>query len=107
MRLALAMGLAGLAACAGGQRTEGRGPDGDPKPSASVKPRSARAVPPCAIGGCSGQICSGQPMFSSCEWRPEYACFANAVCEPQGNGSCGWTATPELRACLLMNSVSR
>jgi len=98
--LVVAAGLAWLCACAGGQRP---GADDPGKPSASVHPRSARAVPPCAIGGCSGQICAAQPMFSSCEWRPEYACFSNATCERQRDGACGWTPTLELRACLVAN----
>ena len=61
---------------------------------------SARVVEPCVVSGCSGQICAREPLFSTCEWRPEYACFASATCAPQMNGACGWTMTDELRACL-------
>ena len=105
MRLLVAVGLAWLSACAGGQQSGG--PEALGKPSASVRPRSARAVPPCVVGGCSGQICSDQPLFSSCEWRPEYACFSGAVCERQRDGKCGWTPTLELRACLVSNRSDR
>ncbi len=56
----------------------------------------------CFVGGCSGQICSDQEgVISTCEWRPEYACYQNATCEVQADGNCGWTATAELSACLM------
>lgn len=55
----------------------------------------------CFVGGCSGQICSEQEgVISTCEFRPEYACYATATCERQAGGECGWTETPELDACL-------
>ena len=57
---------------------------------------------PCRVGGCSGQLCVGPggPDISTCEWRPEYACYRDATCELQADGRCGWTSTDELRACL-------
>lgn len=56
---------------------------------------------PCFVGGCSGQICSDQEgVISTCEFRPEYACYQQATCERQAGGECGWTETPELDACL-------
>lgn len=55
----------------------------------------------CYVGGCSGQICSDREgVISTCEWREEYACYQNAICERQPDGQCGWTPTPELEACL-------
>ena len=56
----------------------------------------------CVVSGCSGQLCveEGDPGISTCEWRPEYACYRDARCERQPNGQCGWTMTPSLRACL-------
>jgi hypothetical protein len=57
-------------------------------------------VEPCVVSGCSGQLCARQALFSTCEWRPEYACFARATCAPQAGGACGWIMTDELRACL-------
>lgn len=54
----------------------------------------------CVVSGCSSQICAEQPMFSTCEWREEYACYAEATCERQSNGECGWTQTDELTTCL-------
>ena len=58
----------------------------------------------CIAGGCSGQLCvdaSQQAPISTCEWRPEYACYRTATCERQANGNCGWTSTPELTQCLI------
>ena len=65
--------------------------------------RLADAAPAadCFVGGCSGQLCSeDEGAISTCEWREEYACYQSATCERQANGSCGWTATAELNACL-------
>ncbi|NVB82282.1 MAG: hypothetical protein HOV81_28130 [Kofleriaceae bacterium] len=56
---------------------------------------------PCYVGGCSGQICSDREgAISTCEWREEYACYQSATCERQDDGTCGWTQTAELAACL-------
>lgn len=92
MRLVVALALAGACACVT-ERPDRRG-------GASVQRSSARVVEPCVVSGCSGQICAREPLFSTCEWRPEYACFASATCAPQLNGACGWTMTDALRACL-------
>ena len=60
----------------------------------------------CYRGGCSSQICSDQQdMVSTCEYREEYACYQSAVCERQTSGQCGWTQTPELRACLTPQAL--
>jgi hypothetical protein len=58
----------------------------------------------CFVGGCSSQICSDQEgVISTCEFRPEYACYQQASCERQTDGACGWTQTPELTTCLANN----
>ncbi len=57
----------------------------------------------CVIGGCSDQICqdaSEEPAMTTCEFRPEYACYRSAKCERQTSGKCGWTETPILTSCL-------
>lgn len=56
----------------------------------------------CVVGGCSSHLClpRGSDGVSTCEFRPEYACYRNATCEPQRNGACGWTVTDALSACL-------
>ena len=55
----------------------------------------------CYVSGCSREICSDQPgVSSSCEYRPEYACYQSARCERQVSGQCGWTPTSELFSCM-------
>ncbi len=58
----------------------------------------------CAVAGCSGQLCVpaalADSIVSTCEYRAEYACFRDALCEQQANGQCGWTETPALSQCL-------
>jgi hypothetical protein len=58
-------------------------------------------TPPCYVGGCSNEVCSDQEgVITTCQWEPQYACYANATCERRADGTCGWTETPELQACL-------
>ncbi len=54
----------------------------------------------CRPTGCSGQICADKEIVSTCEWRAEYACYRDAVCERQPDGQCGWTQTAGLKACI-------
>lgn len=54
----------------------------------------------CKPTGCSGQICSDMDVITTCEARPEFACFDTATCERQADGNCDWTPTPELQTCL-------
>lgn len=54
----------------------------------------------CRPTGCSSQVCADEDVITTCEYRPEYACYASAVCERQLNGECGWTMTEELANCL-------
>ena len=63
----------------------------------AVAPPVAKA---CVASGCSGQICAEEEVMSTCEFRPEYACYRTARCERTPSGECGWTETPALRACL-------
>lgn len=73
-----------------------------------VRKRPGAGSPPpptpqgaCYVGGCSSQLCTDDPAaMSTCEFREEYACYRTARCERQTNGSCGWTETSELQACL-------
>ncbi len=60
----------------------------------------APAAKTCMKTGCSGQICSDEQRFSTCEFRPEYACYQAATCEVQADGECGFTQTAELSTCL-------
>jgi hypothetical protein len=58
----------------------------------------------CAVAGCSQQLCvsAGEAAntVSTCEYRASYACYREASCEPQADGKCGWTQTPQLTRCL-------
>ncbi len=58
----------------------------------------------CIVGGCSGQLCVSADeagnMVTTCEYRAEYACYKQATCARQSNGTCGWTQTPGLQLCL-------
>lgn len=67
-----------------------------PCPTSSVKND-------CAVGGCSGTLCGepGEDLISTCEYKEEYQCYKQAVCERQATGKCGWTQTDEFAACLV------
>jgi len=57
----------------------------------------------CRRTGCGDELCvdpSRGDMMGICVARPEHACYRSATCERQADGDCGWTQTPELRACL-------
>lgn len=58
------------------------------------------SLKPCKKTGCSSQVCSDEDVITTCEFRPEYACYQKAACERQKNGDCGFTQTPELLRCL-------
>lgn len=70
--------------------TSGSGP-GNPG-SGSLKP--------CFKTGCSSQVCSDETVVTTCEFRPEYACYQKAECKRQADGKCGFTKTRELTECL-------
>lgn len=78
--------------------------DEDPAPPGDEIPGDEPVDPSeCVRGGCSGQLCvaaDADPIFTTCEWREEYACYDTAACEKQTNGGCGWTMTDELATCL-------
>jgi hypothetical protein len=89
MRIVLAVLVLAAVACGGKQNpTPERLPD---------QPAVA-----CVKGGCSGSVCEeeGTGTVTTCEMKPEYACYQSATCERQADGACGWTQTPELTACL-------
>lgn len=55
----------------------------------------------CLITGCSGQVCAGAEITTTCEMKPEYVCYDSATCERQPSGICGWTMTDALQQCLI------
>lgn len=89
--VALALALTGAVGCS--------------KPAGSVEPGPDAETPggdagACRPTGCSSQVCAAEDVTTTCEFRPEYACYQSAACEAQADGQCGWTMTPELEACL-------
>ncbi|MCW5808104.1 MAG: hypothetical protein KIT31_37480 [Deltaproteobacteria bacterium] len=95
-RLAIAsaaISFALFAACGGMSSSTGTTP-GDPPPPAAK---------PCVKAGCSSTVCTdaaAEDVITTCEFKPEYACYQHATCERQPDHTCGWTKTPELEACL-------
>lgn len=74
---------------------------------AKANPPPPEPTPPaaagnCEIGGCSGTACSepGKQVITTCEYKAEYACYQSATCARQADGTCGWTQSAELQACL-------
>jgi hypothetical protein len=68
-----------------------------------VPAQEPKSAEPCAVGGCSGELCYDPSLgdgISICIWKPEYACYQSASCERQSSGACGWTMTAELSSCL-------
>lgn len=81
-----------------------RTPEGQVYEEARNAEEGPRVTGGCYVGGCSSQICSEEPdAVSTCEYRPEYACYRTATCGRQTDGSCGWIETEELNLCLSAN----
>jgi eight-cysteine-cluster-containing protein len=54
----------------------------------------------CRKTGCGGSVCADRNVITTCLFRPEDECFADAVCKRQRGGECGFTITPEVEKCL-------
>jgi eight-cysteine-cluster-containing protein len=56
----------------------------------------------CIRGGCSGTICQSKDaerIFTTCEYREEYACYQYSGCGCS-NGRCGWQPTSKFTECF-------
>jgi eight-cysteine-cluster-containing protein len=56
----------------------------------------------CITGGCSGTICQSkneEPIFTTCEYLPEYACYKEIDCSCI-DGKCQWDKTNEFNKCV-------
>ncbi|MCK5025843.1 MAG: eight-cysteine-cluster domain-containing protein [Nanoarchaeota archaeon] len=56
----------------------------------------------CVTGGCSGTICQhkdSEPVMTTCEFKPEYACYKQIECKCVSNG-CVWDKTAEFEMCV-------
>jgi hypothetical protein len=89
--------VAFLIACGGSKASTS-----SPAPSSSSDGSGSAVAGDCVKSGCSGTLCvePGKEVVTTCEFKPEYACYRDATCERQADGSCGWTKTPALDACL-------
>lgn len=70
--------------------------------SACEKPKEQNE--PCMTSGCNGEICQRsdeEPMFSTCDLKPEYACLAFSTCSFNKNTrDCAWRHSDETKACM-------
>ena len=56
---------------------------------------------PCVLTGCSGHVCADEAVITTCEYRPELACYSRlGICGRNAAGECGWQPTASLGACL-------
>lgn len=56
----------------------------------------------CMRGGCSGTICQSrkaEPVVTTCEYRPEYACYKQIECGCTA-GQCKWKENPKFLSCV-------
>lgn len=56
----------------------------------------------CIKGGCSGTICQSkdaEPIFTTCEYLPEYACYKQINCGCI-DGRCQWDKAEEFDRCV-------
>jgi eight-cysteine-cluster-containing protein len=82
-------------------------PEHDDKLEIPIKFRGSSSLnKKCIVTGCSGQVCADQQVNTTCEYREHYACYSEAKCERQENGTCGWTESEELSVCLEKNGVN-
>ncbi len=70
------------------------------------KPAPPLSNKPCEVGGCSGTIC-GEPgsnkLISTCDFKPEYACYKQAVCgreRLEGRDRCVWKFNDAFNTCI-------
>src|SRR4051794_7722789 len=64
-------------------------------PPAPIKPGD------CSRSGCSGTVCAepGNEVVTTCEFKPEYACYRDAAGGGKAGAHGGGTTTPRPRAC--------
>ena len=56
----------------------------------------------CMTGGCSGTICqskNSEPIITTCEYLPEYACYKGINCGCV-KGRCEWDKTAAFDRCV-------
>jgi len=57
----------------------------------------------CLVAGCSGQLCvprdKAPSVISTCEWKDEYACYAEDSCLCRNN-KCQWAGSEQFVECI-------
>ena len=53
----------------------------------------------CYATGCSGEVCTGEPVATTCEYLEEYGCLTFASCGCV-DGSCMWKTGREYDSCM-------
>ncbi|MGM0574843.1 MAG: hypothetical protein ACQEXJ_03810 [Myxococcota bacterium] len=54
----------------------------------------------CMATGCSGTVCAAEPVYTTCEFMPWYACYEYAQCGLTADGTCGWSKTDAFEECM-------
>lgn len=89
------------------QPGSGKDPNSDPDltggPGATI-PEGAECSSDddCIKAGCSGTLCQSkfaEKMFTTCEYREEYACYTTISCGC-AQGKCAWRETDAFRSCV-------
>lgn len=60
----------------------------------------------CVKSGCSGTVCQSkdaEKMYSTCEWKSEYACYKQIACGCS-NGYCQWDKDASFEKCVKESS---
>lgn len=93
--------------CPPGQICDSNGPSPwafPPPPDEGAPPPplpSGSCTNPCITTGCSGIICAAEPVNSTCNWEPSYACYAEDLCGAFGeNGACQWQENEAFETCM-------
>ena len=58
------------------------------------------AKPACRRTGCGQELCEDKDVMTPCRHEKSFECYANARCERQASGVCGYTLTPAVKKCL-------
>ena len=67
-----------------------------------ISPPECQSDNDCITGGCSGTICQPKdapPIFTTCEWKDEYACYKEVSCSCLNN-NCKWDDQKKLDSCI-------
>ena len=91
-----------LAACSGSSSPSPSSPLPPPSSEGSGSAEPTQQAGACIKTGCGGTVCAdpGNDMMTTCEFKPEHACYRTATCEKQADGKCAWTQSPQLTSCL-------